>query len=317
MWQILYSINWVEFSKKINIEKNKLYYHIPKHVCDSISSNFYDSFTFFNTCETVRKRIREGFDEWSYNTELLFKETSSFEMANIIFYFNDIEKVDVSATTKFITLDKVSVTIDQHVCWHNNTYICKKIMDSYFTLCIVLAITWAFTLVVFYKPVRFISTTVFFYIPTSYFVFLRSCANCHSFKHTIMHEVGHILGLGHTNEDGNLCGCGEYRVPCAVVNKDAVMKKFSQNNQCLDRDDVNGVNSLYAKPCTEQLVCYHDSNFSLSPLLSVFVVAFIISVFLDILYVIYKKICKSRFEKRVKIESVSVQGTKAQEQTNY
>jgi hypothetical protein len=71
------------------------------------------------------------------------------------------------------------------------------------------------------------------------------CLPCHSLQQTLVHEFGHIMGLGHVDELHNKCGCA---VPRNCAAQDSVMKshvtRFAPDT-CLYEDDIDGIYRLY------------------------------------------------------------------------
>lgn len=129
------------------------------------------------------------------------------------------------------------------------------------------------------------------------------CFKCHSFKNTLIHEIGHILGLGHVNQRINLgnrdsfdrilnYNCNEVVNFQYIKNYDdkSIMKthfKVYEDISCISYDDLNGINYLYkycnqlkSKYCVKRDNLFDNYYFIIlitTYLLSLFIICCIIS----------------------------------------
>ena len=162
--------------------------------------------------------------------------------------------------------------MDLNTCWYTDRHFCYAVNRDVVPLCIGLGITWvAFVIIAFlnllnrpnpYVSVpRILAWVVVMAIPTLALGSLLPCLMCHDFTAVVIHEVGHILGFGHSDDPAQMCGCGGTARACTSREDTAsVMHSVAQrrNTLCLSRDDVDGVRSIYGGICDDPIWCYES-----------------------------------------------------------
>ena len=122
----------------------------------------------------------------------------------------------------------------------------------------------------------------------SYFGIAQPCFDCHDLFGALVHEAGHAIGLSHSDEGEQTCGCGPSAVGCGGGGEGAssppvssVMRRTSRPlpSPCLSRDDADAARTAYpgSVPCDGPVWCYRPSSFDAWPLAFVLACALLAS----------------------------------------
>ena len=256
---------------------NRINYYIEDTFCTKVLSNFWeDRFLTFRalTCDDVHLFVRNSFDSWQHNSYLSFYEISNIENASLVINSDTITTKDVLGFATSSTHNLDSITIDEQDCWYRDNSFCYSLKKNQIIILVLFGVFWVLSTIgvifVLLFPMKKIETTFriviwacFLAPPLILWGSLVPCLQCHNFEILMMHEIGHVLGLGHPEDEPNQCGCGNYTT-CADLGDIKVMSSTIKNRPyaCLSQDDVDGVKSIHGGSCSEDLKCYETVDFS-------------------------------------------------------
>lgn len=220
--------------------------------------------------------IRHAFDAWQYNSETVVYETRNVSGADVMIGTDTMGDRSWIAFARRYTFgnDEHEIRIDLDTCWYTDRHFCHAVNRDVVPLSIGLGVTWtAFLLIAFlnllrspsplYSVPRILIWVVVTAIPTLALGSLLPCLMCHDFTAIVIHEVGHILGFGHSDDPTQMCGCGGMARACASSHDTtSVMHSVAQrrNTLCLTRNDVDGVRSRYGGVCDDPIWCYESPS---------------------------------------------------------
>ncbi len=250
-------------------------------LCEKVLPHFYED-TFLSwqrfTCDDVQAAVRRGFDTWSYNSMLSFREVT--HSADIDIGAQVLEDAQMLAYWHTREFQEARIVFSSGMCWYTDAAYCAQAHQTFGWVVTLLVAVWGVSLAgVFlllrYNPVRKVDPvvrlvvwSVFFCIPLSAFGTLAPCFLCYDFESTVVHEVGHAIGFSHSGDASvsHRCGCGEGAVHCSTTPSPRESIMFESHlvrpHACLSRDDADGVRSLYGGDCDDPVWCYATTSFA-------------------------------------------------------
>lgn len=253
------------------------YYRITPDFCDSVRNHFYEDWILtwrIFQCRDIYTMIRHAFDAWQYNSDTVVYETHNTSGADVVIGTTTMDAHEWIAFSHSST-NETEIRVDLDNCWYTDRHFCYSVNRDVVPLSWGLSIIWALFICIAgfmcwrrpsreYSVPRILMWVVVLAVPMLATGSLIPCLVCHDFTAVVIHEVGHILGFGNSDDPSQMCGCGGLATPCAAREDDgnSVMHSVAQrrNTLCLSRDDVDGVRSIYGGVCDDPIWCYENQS---------------------------------------------------------
>jgi len=256
------------------IPGDSISYNVSTPFCDTLRPRFFeDWFLSWHrlSCDDVHASVRRAFDAWQYNAPIAFHEVRG--AADVTLRARDVRDESWVAFAQRSIDGTTIIVVDDSECWYTDQEFCTTVR-THRNLLLSLSIgSWVSSvLTVVYLLVRprsgmdavarLVAWTLFLSAPVAFVGVLLPCVQCVDFVIAIEHEIGHALGLGHSDAPAQRCGCGPVARPCNDSVVDAIMNSviYTRDRACLAQDDVDAVRTLYGGDCAQPAWCYQAAS---------------------------------------------------------
>lgn len=299
LFTLLGLVNWVELPHSNAIDLTHvatITYTIHESFCDDILPYFREdrllSFRTF-TCDDIKISVRDAFNAWQYHIPVAFKEGDSGQITVSSQKLSDSKTIaQAEGSLSFQEKREVRIKLNSDKCWYTDNNFCKTINDIQAFLVAFVTTLWVtsglLACTLLFTPYQKIDATlrlvvwsIVFSCPLIWWTAIGPCRDCMAFSTTVMHEIGHLIGLGHPDDEDNynLCGCGSLATECPPREL-TVMNSILSNevSSCLTQDDVDGARTLLGGNCSETVHCYDEVNYTgFARITTAFIYAFLLS----------------------------------------
>lgn len=213
----------------------------------------------------VERIVDSAFSSWQANSALRFIQVE--KGGDIIFTTNQT----LSNTRTIASWNRPYIEFSEERCWYENRRFCTMVtshklkIQLFGSLLIGLQILPVFQYVVhrMNSKLAFVCATDIFLLMFLFYLEVAPCLFCYDLRPILLHEIGHALGIGHSDDKTSVlqqCGCHAnsfiignlHSADCGA----SVMKTtFDTAVQCLMRDDVDAVRTLWGGDCNMSALC--------------------------------------------------------------
>lgn len=246
-------------------------YYVAPEFCNVLLPRFYEDRMLSLhgiTCVHLRTMLRTSFDAWSYHVpSAAFFETPHEEDADLIISADNLDE-DTLAVAR-IAPYTMRIHMDDNRCWFSEASFCDTVSRIWPWLSPLLLTLWFAAVVITVgmvctggkRPLALLfALAMAVWVPLLYWGAYRPCLVCYDGHLVFLHEIGHIMGLGHSDTATQSCGCTNVTTDCNTITSSVMSSKLSHGpTQCLGDDDIDGARALIAPDaCDAPHWCYHE-----------------------------------------------------------
>ena len=239
-------------------------YHIAD--CVALRDDAYLAWTSSSGCDAMRAAVRAGVDQWQLHAPLIFTEVDNATYAWM--------RIRIGPTKDHVLGVAMphtgEVVLDENACWYADRAFCHSVYHYRVAWHFLLGCLWALSILlglwlacgrvrIYRTATRIAVWTLVVACPITYLASVRGCMDCHDLTATVVHETGHLLGLGHSDDTPGFLGCTQTVTNSTPTESMMHSRAQSRPSACLAPDDVDGVRFLYHGDCTAPLACYETA----------------------------------------------------------
>lgn len=226
-------------------------YAIDPSICEQ------SKFLFPIECPRLIAKVRQGFLAWQQVTPFFFHETNASQLIVVSGTLKESQLAHTMLLWRNDSITSASITFSNTVCWLQYEVFCAWIgRFSYVDNLIAIAIaSFCFICIGLLLNDDTFSRCVLAMCVLSIGVFIVGvsiCTECTGFTTTLLHEIGHAIGLRHSDEQVPACPC-EDKFSCNDTQiARSIMKSRYAPHLCITRYDADTVLNMYNKPCSQR-----------------------------------------------------------------
>lgn len=204
----------------------------------------------------VEQVVQDAVAAWGENSDARTRQASG--SPDVVVGVEALPR-HVIASTRRLGAGRARVVLSASKCWFvHDARACRAMREHRLGVLVGIgfALGCAGGVAVVRAPLRIAAASAAFAVALFAAAYVAPCFACHSLFTTVAHEFGHVLGLGHADAAGGVCGCGVRARRCAgAPPAPAVMDSVSNAFGCLQRDDVDAVRTLHGGACAAPVAC--------------------------------------------------------------